>query len=981
MHTAVLACLFLLSGACGLIYQSVWSQYLGLLLGHAAYAQGATLVLFLGGLALGAWLAARFLGRIARPLAAYGWAELLLGLAALLFHPIFLATDVLLFDALLPTLAPEGGAASVLLRLPVAALLLLPQTLLLGASFPLLAAALLRRRLRGGGRVLARLYAVNSAGAAFGALLSGFLLLPALGLPGTLKLAGVTNLLIGAVAIALDRRPGSANEASLTHTVRSTPPAWSRLVLLVAALTGLSSLVYEIAWLRMLALVLGSSQQAFELMLATFIAGLALGAWWVRRHLRGKPSTLLCLGGRVQVAMGLAALATLPLYALSFDSMALLLSALARTDGGYVLFHLASTLIAALLMLPAAICAGMTLPIFSEALRRGGAGEPAVGRIYAVNTLGAIGGVLLMLGWTLPALGLKLSLWLAAVLDLLLGLLLLRHFAPASAAPKTTLRSALLCGLAALLAWSLASFDPRRMSAGVYRTAHAQIPADSTVLFQRDGRTASVSVHGTPGQLLILSTNGKPDAGLRVDPAQEVTGDEPTMVLLGLLGLDLHPDPRHIAVIGFGSGLTTHVLLGSERPQQVLTLEIEPLMVEAARAFGSRVARAFEDPRAQLLIDDARAALAASARRVDLIIAEPSNPWVSGVGALFTAEFYARLPAKLRPGGLLVQWVHAYELDDPALLSILAALGSSFPHYSVYASNHADFVIVASADAPVPAPTGRVFAEPLLAAEAASVGLRSAADLALRRVASRTQVEALIAVRTPPPNSDYQPFVALRAPRERFKQSRAQGLMQIARGPLAAQFAPAGTPALPQLAHTTAFPTHPLVRERRMQLAWASLLAGEPLVDGHPAEFEAVRGAWLELELATTDCFARLPVGIARQRLLQAWSALASVRPMAELEALWARAPWATCAPQAPPALASLLELLTRASAADASADTLIDAALAMRPAAGDPPGLFLALALTRIDEATPARRQALRERLAMVRDPLLFGYLWSQWR
>lgn len=971
-----MACLFLLSGACGLVYQSVWSQYLGLLLGHAAYAQGATLVLFLGGLALGAWLAARCLRRIARPLAAYGWAELLLGLAALLFHPVFLATDALLFDTLLPAFAPEGGATSLLLRLPAAALLLLPQTVLLGASFPLLAAALLRGRSRGGGRVLARLYAINSAGAALGALLSGFVLLPALGLPGTLMLAGITNVLIGAIAIVLDRRTDSAVPTTPMATTPVSAPAWSRLVLAAAALTGLSSLVYEIAWLRMLALVLGSSQQAFELMLATFIAGLALGAWWVRRHLRGQPAALLHLGGRVQVAMGLAALATLPLYALSFDSMALLLGALGRTDAGYLLFNLASALIAALLMLPAAVCAGMTLPIFSEALRRGGAGEPAVGRIYAVNTLGAIGGVLLMLGWALPALGLKWSLWLAAALDLLLGLWLLQRFAPRPAGP----RAALLCGLAALLAWGRASFDPRRMSAGVYRTAHAQIPADSAVLFQRDGRTASVSVHGTPGKLLILSTNGKPDAGLRLDPAQAVTGDEPTMVLLGLLGLDLHPDPRQVAVIGFGSGLTTHVLLGSDRPQQVLTLEIEPLMVEAARAFGSRVARAFDDPRARLQIDDARAALAASTRRYDLIVAEPSNPWVSGVGALFTAEFYARLPAKLRPGGLLVQWVHAYELDDPALLSILAALGASFPHYTVYASNHADFVIVASADRPVPAPTGRVFDEALLAKEAGSVGLRSTADLALRRVADRAQVEALIGVRAPPPNSDYHPFVALRAPRERFKQSRAQGLMELARGPLAAQFAAPGTHALPSLAQTTAFPAHQLVRERRAQLAWASLLTGQTLTDGHPGEFDPVRGAWLELELAAADCFARLPASIARQRLLQAWNALASVRPAAELEALWARAPWAACAPHAPPTLASLLTLLASASAPDSAADALIAAALAQPAAAGDPPGLFLALALTRIDDATPARRQALRERLSAVRDPLLFDYLWSHW-
>lgn len=974
IRSTLIAGLFLLSGACGLVYQSSWSHYLALLLGHAAYAQATTLVLFMGGLAVGAWLAARCLPGIRRPLLAYGVAEALLGVAALLFHALFVAAEAQLFG---PWLAASGATTGWLLRLATATLLVLPPALLLGATFPLLAAALLRNRPAQGGRIVAWLYAVNSAGAALGALLATFVLQPAWGLPGTLGATGLANLGIGAVAIALGWADSSAPETRSTTAPDPSLPAVMRLLVLAAAVTGLTSLVCELAWIRMLALVLGSSQHAFELMLATFIGGLTLGAWWIRRRLRGEVHALLRTAGRIQVAMALATLATLPWYAASFDAMAALLRGLARTDSGYVLFNVASAAIAAAILLPAALCAGMTLPALSQALRRSGGGEAAVGRIYAANTLGAIGGVLSASLWLLPALGLKATLWSAALVDLLLGVLLLSR--PGKATRwRLALGSGLLC---AGLAWALASFDPRRMTAGVFRSGQAKIGAASEVLFHADGRTATVGLHGDPDGLLILSTNGKPDAGLQMDPTRAASGDEPTMVLLGLLGLAAHPAPREIAVIGFGSGLTTHVLLASPRPRRVRTLEIEPMMIEAARGFGARVARAYDDPRAEWVIEDARAVLAGDPRRYDLIVAEPSNPWVQGVAALFTREFYRRLPARLQPGGLLVQWVHGYELDDAALLSILRALGESFPHYAVWASNHADYIILARADGPLPALSDTVYAEPRLAAEAARVGLHTAADLALRRVAERVDVERLIALYQPPVHSDYAPFVADRAPRERFKRTQAVQLSGVALAPLAAQIRRPQPQVLPALEQTTAYNAHPLVRERRARLALAALLDGRTPQDGEPGEFDAVRTHWQGLRHAAADCFAAWPSNTARNWLLEAYDALAGVLPPAALAQHWARSPWAACTAHAPAETAALLELLADAGDPDQPADTLIVAALtAMTGLPERQRGVLLALALTRVADATPGTRQRLREALERIGDPLLHGQLWSRW-
>ena len=213
----------------------------------------------------------------------------------------------------------------------LAAALILPQSVLLGMTFPLMSAAILRLQSQRGGRVFAMLYFSNSAGAVIGVLLAGFWLIESYGLRATMMIAGACNLLVAVVAMLLARRrPGLA----------TAPPAPSatapvgRWLLVFAFLTATASFLYEIAWLRMLALVQGASTHAFETMLSAFILGLALGGWWVRNRIERFRSPLAVLA-TVQVLMGLAALATLPAYHFTFDLMQFAMARLPRTGGGF----------------------------------------------------------------------------------------------------------------------------------------------------------------------------------------------------------------------------------------------------------------------------------------------------------------------------------------------------------------------------------------------------------------------------------------------------------------------------------------------------------------------------------------------------------------------------------------------------------------------------------------------------------------------
>jgi predicted membrane-bound spermidine synthase len=790
---AVFFAIFILSGFSGLIYESIWSHYLKLFLGHAAYAQALVLAIFMGGMAAGSALAARFGPRLRNALLAYALTEAAIGLMALVFHRVFVASTDWAYDNVIGALGTPLHIE--LFKWSLAALLILPQSILLGATFPLMSSGLLRRRPDIAGYSLAMLYFTNSLGASLGVLASGFVLIAWVGLPGTVFTAGLINILVAMVVWLIARgdpeQPRGEpceSRAPAGSPSDTTPPGTPvRLLLYATFLSSAASFFYEIGWIRMLSMVLGSATHSFELMLSAFILGLALGGFLIRKRIDALRQPLRTLAV-IQIVMGLLATLTIPLYNQTFEWMAWAMTALTRTENGYLLINLFNHGIAMLIMLPATLCAGMTLPLITRILLTHGEGEACIGKVYAMNTVGAIFGVLLAGLLVMPVLGLRNVVLLGAAGDVVVGLLLLARAlrTPSSPAAATGALAAqggrTFAGITALLTVAVfivvgttAHFDPLKLSSSVYRFGTLDVAGRKSLL-HFDGATASVDVFQS-GDAISIATNGKVDAAVSTGP--NPSNDEATMVMAAILPMLYAPAPQSAAVIGFGSGYTAHTLLGAASLKQVDTIEIEPKMVEGARAFARTLPRVFNDPRSHIYINDAKTYFSSHQKRYDVIVAEPSNPWVSGVSSLFSREFYHRIRAHLTPGGVYVQWIQAYEINIDLVGTILSALSSEFKDFHLYSVGGADLILVASPDRTLPALDFSVFAEPELRKSLVRTGFEQPYNIELARIAGKNSLSTLRTALAKTANSDYYPVLDLGAGKARFLQQDALEILRL----------------------------------------------------------------------------------------------------------------------------------------------------------------------------------------------------------
>jgi spermidine synthase len=796
---------FALSGAAGLVYEAVWGRYLALFVGHSAYAQVLVMGTYLGGMAVGALMIGERARRIRRPLVWYAWAEAGLALAGLLFHFLFQGATALAYDVLIPSLGSPAliGTAKWVLAVGI----LLPQAVLLGTTFPLMSSGFIRGFPGTPGKTLSLLYFTNSFGAAIGVLVGGFLLIGLFGLPGSLATAAVLNLVAAGVALSVHRAmvrgaaggvgvetpapPGQDREGpSLTFESEGgeTNRPLVGLLLGVSFLTAVASFAYEIGWIRMLSLVMGSATHSFEVMLSAFILGLALGAFLIRRRADEGLKSLSYLGW-IQWFMGLTALGTLPVYASTFESMAFLVEVLPPTDSGYALFGLARYGIAIAIMLPSTIMAGMTLPLITSTLLRSGAGEGSIGWVYGVNTLGSVVGVALAGLVALPILGLKGLILAGALLDMGLGVVILALRGPIGVArgwrlgPGLALLGALAVGLAVQTGLSM---DQGLLVSGVFR--YGALPERGIpILFYKDGRTATVGVHVSEARdLAVLTTNGKPDASISLrwiraqseplSPQPILYDDEATQTLLALIPLAHRPGAISSAQIGHGSGLTGHAILASSHLERSVTIEIEPEMITASEAFYPANARVFDDPRSSFAIDDAKAYFASRQETFDLIISEPSNPWVSGVSSLFTVEFYDRVSRYLTTGGLFAQWIQCYEMSDALVATVLASLHEVFPHYVAFQVGPGDILIMASKDEPIPQPDWSVFQAPDVSRMLSHVFPLTPRHLDALRLFDETSLGPFLEG-WDQVNSDFFPILDLEAEKARFKEEAALSVL------------------------------------------------------------------------------------------------------------------------------------------------------------------------------------------------------------
>ncbi|HEY3357531.1 MAG TPA: fused MFS/spermidine synthase, partial [Polyangia bacterium] len=687
MPGIVLLCFFA-SGATGLIFETVWIRQLTLVFGSTTLAISTVLTAYMGGLALGSHLLGRRADRLRDPLRAYALCEGGIGLYALAI-PLILATFPALNHWLWRGFGDRYALLSVLRFVAAAGLLILPTTLM-GATLPFLARYVVQKpwhARRVGARVGA-LYALNTAGAVLGTFAAGFVLLPNLGVTASHTLAASVNVGLCVLVLASrswvrrreerERAPIEEIAAELDPDAPPPPAAdprehtpRARAVALVAfACSGASAMVLQVLWTRALAVVIGSSVYSFTLILLSFLVGLAGGAALVARLLRRarRPVLALCwlhLATVAAIALSYWCIGKLPqvfLWLMKGVSL--------ETDTILV----AQFTLAALALLPPTLLMGgvfpLTIRIVAGGLERIG-GD--VGRAYSINTLGAIIGSFAAGFVVLPALGLQRGMALAAGVDLALAVALLLASSASTARRVAGAVLAPAVGIALLLVlprWSIAHF-----SAGLFRVSIVRDILDSErwvlpkVLYYRDGVASTVSVEEWPtkkgGRHLALKNNGKVDAS---------NGDDmPTQIMVGALPLLFHPAagarPPKVAMVGYGSGVSVGAI--AQFPIASLeVVELEAAVYEAARYFDDVNHQPPADPRIKLLVGDGRNYLDQRDDRFDVLISEPSNPWITGVSNLFTREYFRAARRRLKDDGVFCQWAQLYEMSPTHIKTI-----------------------------------------------------------------------------------------------------------------------------------------------------------------------------------------------------------------------------------------------------------------------------------------------------------------------
>jgi predicted membrane-bound spermidine synthase len=783
---AITFSLFFLSGIAGLIYESIWTHYLKLFLGHAAYAQSLVLVIYMGGMALGSWLASLNSKRIKNMLATYAIAELLIGVSALVFHPIFTTYLSFSYNVVFPGV--HSTIIASLYKWVTASLLILPQTILLGATFPLMTGGLVRLFKDSPGYTIAVLYFVNSLGGSLGVLLSGFFLIPKCTLPGTVMTAGIIDIIIAIVVLVLSfyrtdekkihktsSKKDALSKQSQTVVSPKEPVAPNNLTKLMLAFTfgtAASSFVYEIGWIRMLALVLGSSTHAFELMLSTFILGIALGGFFIRKHL-DKSSNHVHILAVAQVLMGVFAIVTIIFYSKLFYLMKFIMSAINNTDQGYIMYNIYSQFICMLVMLPATICIGMTLPVITSLLYKSTNDESVVGKVYALNTFGSIVGVLLATHFLMPLIGLKGVLIIGGTIDILIGILILWNFKN-----QIPLRTKVLLPATGLVVSLFTIFfihlDPLILSSGVFR--HGEVYMNREIVSYRDGKTSSVAVHKRDN-VISLSVNGKVDASISLD--NSIYGaDEFTQLLLAVYPLSYTSKTSDVGIVGLGSGMTAATLLKYDSLKSLDIVEIEPYVIDAAKLMGPKVSNVFTDQRCSIFVEDARSFFSSRQKKYNIIVSEPSNPWVSGVSNLFTKEYFNLIRKHLKKDGMLAQWFHLYEMTPELFASVLKSLGETFTDYKIFIAA-SDIVILASdtpiPDYPVNDLTKHNWFSPLLKL----IFINNSSDFSINYLGSKDFFQPLWKAFAIAPNSDYNPILDLRATKARILDTDASAFAQL----------------------------------------------------------------------------------------------------------------------------------------------------------------------------------------------------------
>ncbi len=625
--------LFFLSGACGLTYQVLWLRQLSLVFGVTIYAASTVLAAFMSGLAVGSLLAGRLLERIERPLAAFGMAEILIGLSALA-TPLALDSASAVYSAIYRMVNDSFGLLT-LVRLVCSFAVLLIPTALMGLTLPLLSASAVVGGAGLGARVSA-LYAFNTGGAVVGAMLTGFYLIGAIGIGRTFALAAAVNVAVGLSALILSRRfeaQGAVAHGPALEDASHVPAAAHRpteaVILFVVCLSGLASLALEIVWFRILVQFLPATTYAFTIMLATVLGGIAVGGVLASRVLWRARDYLTWLAG-VQLGTAIAAVVSLTFLGWSYQAGW-------RTSGSI------QASVAAIL--PAAILMGVSFPL---ALRLGAVREATelrdrasvgrnIGRLYALNVAGAIAGALAGGFVIVPWLGVRRGLILLSAVYALSAL--------AIVAVHPARRRVAVGAAAGLAAFAVAATQVPDPFEAAFERRHG---SDLREFWRDEGAQTAVSVHASRLRRALF-----------LDGLHQAN-DTPEMVrlhrIIGHLPMVLHPSPADALVIGLGGGATAGAV-SQHSGTRVQIVELSDGVRQAAGFFAHVNYDVLNQPNVRLRVDDGRNFLMLTEDRFDVVTADIIQPIHAGAGSLYSREYFTLVGRVLRDGGLVMQWI------------------------------------------------------------------------------------------------------------------------------------------------------------------------------------------------------------------------------------------------------------------------------------------------------------------------------------
>ena len=666
--SALLLVAFFLSGAVALVYQVLWTRQLGLVFGVTIQAASTVLACFMGGLALGSYLAGRWSDRLQRPLRTFAIVEALIALSALL-TPALLGVADNVFVGMAPSLDGSPLLTTVA-RIALTALVLIVPAGLMGMTYPLV----LRAASRGADgirRTASLLYAINTTGAIVGVLFGSLWLVPTMGLSRTFLIAAGLNLLVAAVAWA-----ASLNEAPLVPSTRapaSTSPSSevtaplsdrARLtVLIVIALSGTVSLALEIVWFRILVFFLRPTTYAFASMLAAVLAGLAIGSYLVTPWLRRRANWLAVLGA-TEIAIGLTAVLSAFALVRANDVMVWMFSTVEALNPPYD-FVLPLLFAAAFAILPTAILLGAAFPMGLILWTTGGTQDESgvgrrVGTLYALNVGGAIVGSLAGGFVLIPTLGAQLSLVLIAAIPLVGGLALFWMAQP---------RARLVVVGTATVIFAAAAFMLPDVFQDVIR---ARYPGHHVLWHAEDAQaTVSVVRHGEQRVLLIDGMHHASDGASMIGYHRAI----------GALAIAVHPDPRHVLIVGMGGGTTgggAAILPNTS----TTVVELSPSVVQAGSWFAGINRNILENPNVTFKVADGRHFLKTTTQKFDVITADLMLPHLAGAASLYSADYYALARKALAPGGIMVQWIPADTEFQHKMM--LRSFLSAFPHVTLW---------------------------------------------------------------------------------------------------------------------------------------------------------------------------------------------------------------------------------------------------------------------------------------------------------